>query len=95
MKDVACVKPNTSLREVVIEMTSKPLGGAFVMEGNQFIGLITDGDVRRSLQACKSIEEVLAKDIMTENPIKRKTRKTFRMLSVLSPLIQSIRLSTR
>ena len=70
LKDVACVKPSASLREVVIEMTSKPLGGAFVMEGNQFIGLITDGDVRRSLQTCQSIEKVLAKDIMTENPIK-------------------------
>jgi len=70
LKDVACVKLDATLREVVIEMTSKPLGGAFVMEGNQFMGLITDGDVRRSLQTCKSIEEVLAKDIMTENPIK-------------------------
>lgn len=70
LKDVACVKPKATLREVVIEMTSKPLGAAFVMDDNQFIGLITDGDVRRSLQTCQSIEEVLAKDIMTENPIK-------------------------
>ncbi len=70
LKDVACVTLNASLREVVIEMTSKPLGAAFVMEGDQFVGLITDGDVRRSLQTCQSIEEVLAKDIMTENPIK-------------------------
>lgn len=70
LKDVACVNPNATLREVVIEMTSKPLGAAFVMEGRQFLGLITDGDVRRSLQTCKSIESVLAKDIMTPNPIK-------------------------
>jgi len=70
LKDVARVNPDATLREVVIEMTSKPLGAAFVMEDNQFIGLITDGDVRRSLQTCQSIEEVFAKDIMTENPIK-------------------------
>ena len=70
LKDVACVKPDASLREVVIEMTSKPLGAAFVMENDQFVGLITDGDVRRSLQTCQSIETVLAKDIMTNHPIK-------------------------
>ena len=70
LKDVACVKPDASLREVVIEMTSKPLGAAFVMKNDQFVGLITDGDVRRSLQTCQSIETVLAKDIMTNHPIK-------------------------
>lgn len=70
LKDVACVSKESNLREIVIEMTSKPLGAAFVMKGDQFLGLITDGDVRRSLQTCHSLESVLAKDIMTDQPIK-------------------------
>lgn len=70
LKDVACVTPATSLRDVVIAMTLKPLGAAFVMEGNLFKGLITDGDIRRSLQTHASIENVFAKDLMTENPVK-------------------------
>ncbi len=70
LKNVACVRPEDTLRSIVIEMTLKPLGAAFVMEGGTFLGLITDGDVRRSLQQCSSIESVVAKDIMTKDPIK-------------------------
>ncbi len=70
LKEVARVSEESNLREIVIEMTSKPLGAAFVMKGDQFLGLITDGDVRRSLQTCHSLESVLAKDIMTVHPIK-------------------------
>ena len=70
LKCVACVSRESNLRDIVIAMTEKPLGAAFVMAGNEFLGLVTDGDIRRSLQAHTSIEDVLAKEIMTSNPIK-------------------------
>jgi len=70
LKDVACVTLESSLRDIVIAMTLKPLGAAFVMEGGKFLGLITEGDVRRSLQKYSSIEEIHAKDLMTKEPIK-------------------------
>lgn len=70
LKDVACVPANATLRDIVIAMTIKPLGAAFVMDGDRFLGLVTDGDIRRSLQKYSSVEHVLASQIMTPNPIK-------------------------
>ena len=69
LKQVACLKSDSSLREVVIAMTEKPLGAAFVMEGDRLIGLICEGDIRRSLQSEKSLEHLTASDMMTRQPI--------------------------
>lgn len=70
LKEVACVAKDTTLRDIVIALTTKPLGAAFVMENNRFLGLITDGDIRRCLQNYTSIENIRAQDIMTTKPIK-------------------------
>ena len=69
LKQVACLKPESSLREVVIAMTEKPLGAAFVMAGDKLVGLICEGDIRRSLQSEKSLEALTASDMMTRQPI--------------------------
>ena len=50
-------------------MTEKPLGAAFVMEGDKLVGLICEGDIRRSLQSEKSLEQLTASDMMTRQPI--------------------------
>ncbi|MBR5147247.1 MAG: CBS domain-containing protein, partial [Bacteroidales bacterium] len=39
-----------------------------VMRDEKLIGIITDGDLRRMLMKHPNIEEVTAKDIMTQNP---------------------------
>ncbi len=70
LKNVACVAPETSLRDIVINLTLKPLGAAFVMQDGKFLGLITDGDIRRAIQKTNSIESLSASEIMTKNPIK-------------------------
>jgi len=71
LEEVACVKPETSLREVVIAMTRHPLGAACVIdEAYHLIGLITDGDVRRALQKYDDIRPLCARDVMTPNPIR-------------------------
>jgi arabinose-5-phosphate isomerase len=70
LSQVACVSREASLRCVVIEMTEKPLGAAFVLDdGKRLLGLITDGDIRRCLQSCQNIEQIFAKDIMQTHPI--------------------------
>ena len=69
LKQVACLMPDSSLREVVIAMTEKPLGAAFVMEVDKLVGLICEGDIRRSLQSEKSLEQLTASDMMTHRPI--------------------------
>ena len=49
-QNVAWVNLETLLRDVVIQMTSKPLGAACVIDqDNRLLGIITDGDVRRAL----------------------------------------------
>jgi arabinose-5-phosphate isomerase len=69
LEGVARLDGRETLREVVIAMTEKPLGGALVLDKNRLlIGLITDGDVRRALKIDKSIDKIFAKDIMTANP---------------------------
>ena len=61
---------DTSVKEVVIEMTLYPLGAACVLNKNEeLVGLITDGDLRRTLYKFDGLNDVKAKDIMTLNPV--------------------------
>lgn len=60
---------NQSLKEVIVEITNKRLGVAAVVdEQGHLLGIITDGDLRRMLEKNVDIENVAAKDIMTNNP---------------------------
>ena len=69
LKDVAAVRAADSLHQVVIEMTSHPLGAACVLdEQSRLIGLITDGDLRRILQHHPDIRDLSAGDCMTHSP---------------------------
>ncbi len=68
--EVAWVHPDDSLKSVVIAMTGRPLGAACVVDGSaRLAGLITDGDLRRALQAHDDIRGLRAADIMTASPI--------------------------
>ena len=65
------VAPSTPLRDVIIEMTSKCLGCAVVIEPDslgQVDGIICDGDLRRMMRKYENLEGLTARDIMTPNP---------------------------
>lgn len=62
------VGPNDNLTRVIIEMTHKRLGATVVCDGEQVLGIITDGDLRRMLMNCPDIEHVKASQIMTSDP---------------------------
>ena len=63
------VLTSQSLKEVIVEMTTKRLGvTAVVDEKNNLSGIITDGDLRRMLEKNVTIDKVKADDIMTINP---------------------------
>ena len=62
------VKEDSVMTEVIMEITEKLLGATAVMRDEKLIGIITDGDLRRMLMKHPNIEEVTAKDIMTQNP---------------------------
>lgn len=63
------IKPTSSLKEVIVEITKNRLGAAAVVnEENKIIGVITDGDIRRMLENNDSINLLTAKDIMGTSP---------------------------
>src|SRR5580698_850723 len=63
------VDSSTSLREVIIEITSRRLGATAVTDGEgQLLGIITDGDLRRMLEKNGMMEGTTAGDIMTTSP---------------------------
>lgn len=59
-----------SMKDTLIEMTSKAMGAVSVVNGKGKIeGIITDGDLRRALQKYSNILEMKAEDIMNPTPI--------------------------
>lgn len=62
------VKPTTSLRETVLEMTSKRLGCAVVVDGEKIVGIVCDGDLRRMMKRHESTDGITAADIMSSVP---------------------------
>lgn len=62
------VSPNSNIKDVILEISKKRLGVTAVVENNQLIGIITDGDIRRMLQDRDSLTDIVAKDIMSTNP---------------------------
>ena len=63
------VHPDTSIRDTILEMTSRRLGCAVVVDNHdQILGIVTDGDLRRMLKANQSVEHLTASDIMSSNP---------------------------
>ncbi len=62
------VQAQDNLTKVIIEISAKRLGATAVMDGEQFVGLITDGDLRRMLLKSPQLEKIKASDIMTVNP---------------------------
>ena len=63
------VMASQSLKEVIVEMTTKRLGITAVVDTeNNLLGIITDGDLRRMLEKNAAIDTVKAGDIMTVTP---------------------------
>lgn len=63
------VRPDQTLKEVIVEMTHKRLGVTAVVEEDDYLtGIITDGDLRRMLEKNGHLDTVTAKDIMTASP---------------------------
>ena len=63
------------LRDVIVEISSKRLGCAAVVDDNKgLLGIITDGDLRRMLEHSVDITHIKASDIMTVAP---KTIQTY------------------
>lgn len=62
------VNSNQTLKEVIVEISSKRLGVAAVVDNNKLIGIVTDGDLRRMLGKDLDINQLTVKDIMSTSP---------------------------
>jgi arabinose-5-phosphate isomerase len=63
------VYSDTSLKDVVMEISKKGLGFAGVVDGgNKIIGVITDGDLRRLIDNQINIQTTTAQAIMSKSP---------------------------
>jgi arabinose-5-phosphate isomerase len=63
------VFPDTLLKDVILEISSKRLGCTAVVDNNEILlGIITDGDLRRMLQNDLPLNLMKAADIMTKTP---------------------------
>ena len=63
------VNKDTSIKDVIFEITSKRLGTTCVLDkSGNLAGIITDGDLRRLLEKTLDISGLYAKDVMTSKP---------------------------
>jgi arabinose-5-phosphate isomerase len=68
-KEVAAVKPDTSLRDVLFAITAAHAGAAAILdESNRLAGIITDGDIRRALLSDEAALRKPAHQVMTRDP---------------------------
>ncbi len=62
------VTPETSAKNVIVEISEKMLGVTAVTENDKIVGIITDGDLRRMLTKNDAFLHLTARDIMGSNP---------------------------
>ena len=62
------VTENDNIKDVIIEISNKMLGITPVLSKNSIVGVITDGDLRRTLLNNQEISDLVASDIMSINP---------------------------
>ena len=63
------VAPKDSIKDVILEISSKRLGAAAVIDvTGELLGIITDGDLRRMLNSHDTFANLTALDIMTKSP---------------------------
>jgi len=62
------VKPETTVKQVIVEISEKMLGVTAVVENKEILGIITDGDLRRMLSKSDEFLHLSARDIMSSNP---------------------------
>jgi len=81
------VTPDTPLKEVIVDMTQGKHGIALVMENQNLIGVITDGDLRRGMTRQDfDLNDFKAKNIMTAKPI---TASQYSMLNDAENLMRA------
>jgi len=68
--EAAFVRPESPLKEVIVAMTERPMGGACVTDAaGALAGFVTDGDLRRAITTHDDIRGLRAGDVMSASPV--------------------------
>lgn len=66
--DIPKVGDDATVSDALVEMTAKGLGMTAVLDGNEnLVGIYTDGDVRRTLDAGVDVHTTSIQDVMTRS----------------------------
>ncbi len=69
IEDCPTIGQHATMREVIVEMTKKPVGGCAVVDGKKMLGIIVEGDIRRTfLENANGIDLSVMK-VMNPNPV--------------------------
>ncbi|PJC59128.1 MAG: D-arabinose 5-phosphate isomerase, partial [Flavobacteriales bacterium CG_4_9_14_0_2_um_filter_35_242] len=66
--EIPKVSLNSSIKEVIIEISQKRLGATAVLNNHKIVGVITDGDIRRMLNNNVDFTNLFAENIMNPHP---------------------------
>lgn len=67
--DCPIVSSSQTLQDVILLMTKFPVGGCAVVDDNKFVGILVEGDIRRTFTRENQGLLTPVKDIMNANPI--------------------------
>lgn len=67
-KTKTSVKESTPFKEAIVAISAGRAGAVAVVKGDKVVGIITDGDVRRTLQQRAALDRLRASDVMTRTP---------------------------
>lgn len=62
------IQPDASVKDVIMEISQNRLGAVVIVNADNVMGIITDGDIRRMLENHTNLLNIKAKDIMSSNP---------------------------
>ncbi len=71
IKESLCplLTPEQSLQDVILLMTKFPVGGCAIVEKNNFLGILVEGDIRRTFTKENAGLKTLVKEIMNASPV--------------------------
>jgi arabinose-5-phosphate isomerase len=85
--EIPLVDEDASLKEVMLEMSGKRLGLTCVVDAaGRLQGLITDGDLRRSLEQTDDLWHLKARELMTKHP---------KTIALATPAVEALALMER
>jgi len=68
-KDLPIIHYDSFIKDVIVEISSKRMGSAAIVDDNDDLaGIVTDGDLRRLLEKTTDISQSKVKDIMSSSP---------------------------